>query len=57
MSDDDRYLFYEFKDIYADGFARGYNQGFLDGIDKAIELYGDEKLMEILKGTEIKNET
>ena len=50
MSDDDRYLFYEFKDIYADGFARGYNQGFLDGIDKAIELYGDEKLMEILKG-------
>ena len=34
---------------FADGFTRGYNQGFLDGMEMMDRLYNDEKVAKMLR--------
>ena len=55
MNEDDKVLLYELNETYTDGFVRGYNRGFLDGIYMILNLKDDEKLNKILGSEE--NET
>ena len=55
MNEDDKVLLYELNETYTDGFVRGYNRGFLDGIYMVLNLKDDEKLNKILGSEE--NET
>lgn len=45
MNDDDKVLLYELNETYTDGFVRGYNRGFLDGIHMLMNIYEDKKLL------------
>ena len=56
MNEDDKVLLYELNETYTDGFVRGYNRGFLDGIHILANIYGDRELLKKM-GVEIENET
>ena len=56
MNDDDKVLLYELNETYTDGFVRGYNRGFLDGIYMLTNIYEDKKLLKKM-GVEEDNET
>ena len=56
MNDDDKVLLYELNETYTDGFVRGYNRGFLDGIHMLMNIYEDKKLLKKM-GVEDINET
>ena len=56
MNDDDKVLLYELNETYTDGFVRGYNRGFLDGIHMLAYIYEDEKLLKKM-GVKNDNET
>lgn len=45
MNEDDKVLLYELNETYTDGFVRGYNRGFLDGIYMLTNIYEDKKLL------------
>lgn len=45
MNDDDKVLLYELNETYTDGFVRGYNRGFLDGIHMLANIYEDRELL------------
>ena len=45
MNDDDKVLLYELNETYTDGFVRGYNRGFLDGIHMLANIYGEKELL------------
>lgn len=45
MNDDDKVLLYELNETYTDGFVRGYNRGFLDGIHMWMNIYEDKELL------------
>ena len=49
MNDDDKVLLYELNKTYTDGFVRGYNRGFLDGMEMMDRLYKDEKVVKMLR--------
>lgn len=44
MNEDDKILLYQLNETYTDGFVRGYNRGFLDGIHMLTNIYEDKKL-------------
>ena len=56
MNEDDKVLLYELNETYTDGFVRGYNRGFLDGIHMLASIYADRELLKKM-GVEIENET
>ena len=56
MNDDDKVLLYELNETYTDGFVRGYNRGFLDGIHILANIYKDQELLKKI-GVETENET
>lgn len=45
MNEDDKVLLYELNETYTDGFVRGYNRGFLDGIHMLASIYEDKKML------------
>lgn len=45
MYEDDKVLLYELNETYTDGFVRGYNRGFLDGIHMLANIYEDRELL------------
>ena len=45
MNDDDKILLYELNESYTDGFTRGYNRGFVDGIHMLANIYKDKDLV------------
>ena len=45
MNDDDKVLLYELNESYTDGFMRGYNRGFVDGIHMLARIYEDRELL------------
>lgn len=45
MNEDDKVLLYELNETYTDGFVRGYNRGFLDGIHMLANIYGERELL------------
>ena len=53
MTDEEKYLLEDLNYTFADGFTRGYNRGFLDGIDMLTHI---RELLEKI-GVETKNET
>ena len=55
MNEDDKVLLYELNETYTDGFVRGYNRGFLDGMETMDRLYNDEKVAKMLRRND--NET
>lgn len=56
MNEDDKVLLYELNETYTDGFVRGYNRGFLDGIYMLTSIYEDKELLKKM-GVETENET
>ena len=56
MNDDDKVLLYELNESYTDGFTRGYNRGFVDGIHMLANIYKDKDLLKEI-GVEAENET
>lgn len=56
MNEDDKVLLYELNETYTDGFVRGYNRGFLDGIHMLASIYEDTGLLKKI-GVETENET
>ena len=56
MNEDDKVLLYELNETYTDGFVRGYNRGFLDGIHMLANIYKDKDLLKEM-GVETENET
>ena len=56
MNEDDKVLLYELNETYTDGFVRGYNRGFLDGIHMLANIYKDMDLLKKI-GVETDNET
>lgn len=49
MTDEEKYLLEDLNYSFADGFSRGYNRGFLDGMEMMDRLYNDEKVVKILR--------
>ena len=49
MTDEEKYLLEDLNYSFADGFSRGYNRGFLDGMAMMDRLYNDEKIVELLR--------
>lgn len=45
MNEDDKVLLYELNETYTDGFVRGYNRGFIDGVHMLEHLYEDRELL------------
>ena len=45
MNEDDKVLLYELNETYTDGFVRGYNRGFVDGIHMLANIYKDKDLL------------
>ena len=43
MNEDDKVLLYELNETYTDGFVRGYNRGFLDGIYMILNLKDEDQ--------------
>ena len=56
MNEDDKVLLYELNETYTDGFVRGYNRGFLDGIHMLMNIYEDGELLSKI-GVKNDNET
>lgn len=52
MTEEEKIYLQELNYSFADGFTRGYNRGFLDGIRMLAEIYKDKKLMNSL-GVEV----
>lgn len=38
MTEEEKVLLYQLNETYTDGFVRGYNRGFLDGIHMAAQV-------------------
>ena len=38
MTEEEKIYLYELNETYTDGFVRGYNRGFLDGIAMAAQV-------------------
>jgi len=53
MNDEEKYLLEDLNYTFADGFSRGYNRGFLDGIHMLTHI---RELLEKV-GVETENET
>ena len=49
MTEEDKYLLEDLNYSFADGFSRGYNRGFLDGMEMIDRLYNDEKISKMLR--------
>lgn len=49
MTEEEKIYLYELNETYTDGFVRGYNRGFLDGMEMMDRLYRDEKVVEMLR--------
>ena len=49
MTEEEKYLLEDLNYSFADGFSRGYNRGFLDGMAMMDRLYNDEKIVELLR--------
>ena len=49
MTEEEKYLLEDLNYSFADGFSRGYNRGFLDGIEMMNRLYNDEKVAKMLR--------
>lgn len=49
MTEEEKYLLEDLNYSFADGFSRGYNRGFLDGMEMMDRLYRDEKVVEMLR--------
>ena len=49
MIDEEKYLLEDLNYSFADGFSRGYNRGFLDGMEMMDRLYNDEKVVKMLR--------
>ena len=49
MTEEEKYLLEDLNYSFADGFSRGYNRGFLDGMAMMDRLYNDEKVAELLR--------
>ena len=49
MTEEEKYLLEDLNYSFADGFTRGYNRGFLDGMEMIDRLYRDEKVVEMLR--------
>ena len=45
MTEEEKYLLEDLNYSFADGFSRGYNRGFLDGIYMLTNIYEDKKLL------------
>ena len=45
MTDEEKYLLEDLNYSFADGFSRGYNRGFLDGIHMLINICEDKELL------------
>ena len=45
MTEEEKYLLEDLNYSFADGFSRGYNRGFLDGIYMLTSIYEDKKLL------------
>jgi len=52
MTQEEKYLLENLNYSFADGFTRGYNRGFLDGMHMVLNLEDDEKLNKILRSKE-----
>ena len=55
MTEEEKYLLEDLNYSFADGFSRGYNRGFLDGMEMMDRLYNDEKVSKMLRRND--NET
>ena len=56
MTEEEKIYLYELNETYTDGFVRGYNRGFWDGIQMAAQVRVE--LAELKKmGVENDNET
>lgn len=49
MTEEEKYILEDLNYSFADGFTRGYNRGFVDGMEMMDKLYNDEKLVEKLR--------
>lgn len=49
MTEEEKYLLEDLNYSFADGFTRGYNRGFVDGMAMMDRLYNDEKVAEMLR--------
>ena len=49
MTEEEKYLLEDLNYSFADGFSRGYNRGFLDGMEMIDSLYNDEKISKMLR--------
>ena len=49
MTEEEKYLLEDLNYSFADGFTRGYNRGFSDGMAMMDRLYNDEKVAELLR--------
>lgn len=56
MTEEEKYLLEDLNYSFADGFTRGYNRGFLDGIHMLANIYEDRELLKKM-GVETENET
>lgn len=56
MTEEEKYLLKDLNYSFADGFSRGYNRGFLDGIHMLANIYKDKELLKEI-GVETENET
>ena len=45
MTEEEKYLLEDLNYSFADGFSRGYNRGFLDGIHMLANIYEDKKML------------
>lgn len=45
MTEEEKIYLYELNETYTDGFVRGYNRGFLDGIHMLANIYEDKELL------------
>ena len=45
MTEEEKIHLYELNETYTDGFVRGYNRGFLDGIHMLASIYADRELL------------
>lgn len=52
MTEEEKIYLYELNETYTDGFVRGYNRGFLDGLHMAAQVRVE--LMEELNDEETK---
>ena len=54
MTEEEKIHLYELNETYTDGFVRGYNRGFLDGMAMAAQVRVE--LAEQLKKEELNDE-